>query len=472
MTQQLRAQLEQIAADAPDVAVADDTWRRGRDAHRRDLVVRWGAVAAALALIGTALGLGLNAPSKVDPADSLLNRPVVLPASVEPVPQHLISLDQDSTYRWAHGVGESDLGVGPATLAFVAGDNLAGGLVVVVTRDGAVHPLALPDFAGAQSGALSLSGGNLVALSPDGTHLAWVSGGPASGRLDERPVKMLITVTDLTTGDSQQTDLRRFLTTGQAIVPDQLTWSPDGRQLAWRGQEYRQYNASGIGSGGLGRLGGRFDLRTGRNERVPAASRDDLLGVLDDSTVLLRGRDGGLAGRGPSRIGHLDPIEEADQPAYVSPDGTRLAVGHQLSNGPSIRIVDLATGRATARPLSGLVYAARPLARPVGWADDTHLVVAVTTEGDPNYGTGSHLAVMTVPPTPAQEWGYRILTRFEGMGTSGVSVAPAGLDLAHPTEAFPAPDWPWSTQRLLLTWGLGALGFLLLLVLAWRLRRP
>ena len=473
MTQQLRDELERIAADAPIVDIPADTWARGRRTHRRDVAVRVGVVAVALAVLGSVLSFGVGQLRPIQPADPTpADVAPVLPGQIWAVPDHLRDSREDGE-QWTQGVGEGNLRIGAASLAFVDSSGGASGLPVVVTRDGAYHPLDLPGYVGevfgANVGSATLT--DTLALSPDGTHLAWVYGRPSPGREDYSPVASGVRVVDLTTGEVSETNLLRRVTEGQAVVPYLLSFSPDGRWLAWQGKEMRQWNGSGSGTGGLPRQAGRIEVATGVNQAQPQAGRRDGVGVLSDGTVLFR-QGGRLGLVGPTAAGSRGTIVTAEAAAVPSPAGTRLALDNAGVEAGSATLMDVRSGRLTPRQLSTDVYRDPVALRPLGWVDEQHLLAVVTTTDDATYDSGSHLAIMTGPQVPRDRATYRVLTRIEsGVDVSTLSVAATGLDLDDPTADLPEPDWPWSIQRKAVVGGLvgaGLLGLGLLAALAWR----
>lgn len=474
MTQKLRDEMERIAATVTPVEIPMDTWARGRRAHRRDVVRRAATtVAVVLAVLGSVLAM-LSQPGtrEITPADTVAELPVVLPARIAPLPDHLISLT-DGGFRWTHGVGETNLAIGPAVAAYVEGDSYLGGLVVVITRDGRAHPLVLPGFVGETTGAASATAAatSLALLSPDGTRLAWVAGAPAAGREDFSAVPTSVNITDLTNGVTVVTDLRPTLTGGQAMLPHRLAWSPDSRWLAWEGREHQQYNASGSGSRGPSTVG---VIRAGESRTRVVPANGELMAVSDSGQVIAWDAAGGVlrpGGGADFRIGKQRrtaitlsrPIEETDAGGLLSPDERLLAVGKFVMTD-NLPVWRLPSGRFTPRRFSSDVYGGPVSSTPLGWVGNDHLLAAITTSDDPTYGTGTRLALMTARGTPAAESSFRLLSEVE-VAPESLSLATVGLDVSHPMRDFPEQDWPWSTERKVWTGvgvaaGLGALGLL------------
>jgi len=137
-------------------------------------------------------------------------------------------------------------------------------------------------------------------------------------------------------------------------------------------------------------------------------------------------------------------------------------VGLFAANGTFVASARRTTDLAILRPggtsstvtVDGVTGGPADLA-PVGWVGDEAAVVLASPTDEDN----AHLPqlVLVGPDVPA-----RAIGRVEG-SPRGLSLATDLMSLDRPTVERPAPDWPWSTTR----WVLTGLGVALLLGLGW-----
>ena len=91
---------------------------------------------------------------------------------------------------------------------------------------------------------------------------------------------------------------------------------------------------------------------------------------------------------------------------------------------------------------------------------------AVLVERTPADGGAGRLSLVPVDgDRPARD-----VAALDG-GVGPLSVATDLVTEQRPTVSRPAPDWPWSEERWVLTVGLGGLGLLVAGGLAWLVRR-
>ncbi|EGD44710.1 hypothetical protein NBCG_00961 [Nocardioidaceae bacterium Broad-1] len=243
--QQLREELHRIAERAPEVYVPTDTFARGRRAHRRSVVIAVSTISAAVALIAGSIALAL-APhrdsAEVDPARGDIE--LAVPDTVYAAPTWLAETE-DGRYVNV-GKLEHDLAIGAGAIAYAqpAQDSNGAVAVVVDADDGDYHPLALDDFIGLdpywQNSYGDDGGHRPLALSPDGTHLAWSWGLGRDAAPDSQPASGGVRIADLTTGEISEWDLSYD---GSTYVTD-VEWSEGGNQLLWTGLQMDRWDSA------------------------------------------------------------------------------------------------------------------------------------------------------------------------------------------------------------------------------------
>lgn len=287
--QKLRDELSRIADTAPTLRVPDGLYIRGRRRHRRAVAVVAASVTAAVVLIVVGITGLPDRQSDIEPAER--NGDLVVPGMVETAPEWLTELDGLGSYAHADSL-EDDLELGVGAVAYVRSSSDENGSVPVVVdaTAGAYHVLDLPGFVGKEvRGEESHSA---LALSPDGTHLAWAWADPADDDGTPRPAG--VKVADLATGDVRTWDV-----TAQhdaAIYVHNLEWSGNGQWLLWQGWQMRSWRdgtfetetslAGGIGLGDDGFLfSDPSSAEAEEQNRELGLSRELEWAIADDGTI-------------------------------------------------------------------------------------------------------------------------------------------------------------------------------------------
>jgi hypothetical protein len=205
-TDDLQRELARIAERAPTAKVSQDTWRRARRALVRDRAV---SLAATAAVVGIVAAGATWLPHRIHPP--------VTKTATEAIPARLWSPSYDVTLTPA---GPAP---GPAAAVFTSSTQDGGTRVMMVRAEtGDYRELDLPDAAVIDPPD-TLSIGEAFQLSPDGRQLAYST-------LDEDGT-VGVAVADLVSGSTRRVPARPDnLGTGD------MTWSPDGRYLVWRGR--------------------------------------------------------------------------------------------------------------------------------------------------------------------------------------------------------------------------------------------
>lgn len=428
MTDLLRDHLARIADAAPDLAVPADTWQRGRRARTRARIATATALATALALLGGVAWVSAGGTHRADPAEHATTPGV--PSTLWSVPDRLTGA-ADERGRWPDGL-ETDLAVGPASVAFVAGHAVP---VVVGADDGAYHLLRLPGLT--YDGAYrqtAWSPGRWLALSPDGTRLAW-SAPP------DQPGPFGLRVLDLASGT-----VREVATAGRRVDLS-ITWSPDAQWLAWGGSD--------DGAAYVGRV----HVHDWDAVETPHPLRGAAVAVGDDGVVQLIGPrrhlvwDGVDAPRPARALPSTGPLQEY---GAVSPSGRWVAlVG---TNGTPV-VVDADTGQAVDVSDGGSLQSADAL----GWVDDTHAVFRAV---GPGRSDGSILVVGPVDGESRTRAASAIW--IQGEHPRSMSLATAFMAADRLSVERPEPDWPMSGAERARIWLLVGGAAWLLLLLGWR----
>ncbi|WP_341228710.1 hypothetical protein [Nocardioides salarius] len=447
----LKDLLEQAAETVPPAEVPRDTWQRGRRRHRRSLALRAAAVVGVVALVAATPGLLDRATdrSAPQPADGGAAGPG-LPDHLHSVPERMSDLSNGGA--WARDEVSDDLAVGPAAAAWVT---RAGLPVLVDAADGDYHLLDLPDVVTASPLTVTWMPGEAapLALTPDGTELAYAYAWPATD--DGTAVPSGVRVVDLVTGEVTR-DLP--LEGGAGVAVTRVSWSPDGSWLAWSGYETSYWTTSAL-RGSVG-VSGTIAPDGAQRRLDPAGSSvvvgDDGTAVaLTNGTVRVHGPDGGRSAR------RSTGIPETTDAAALSPDGSVLAVGTEARYD----LVTLGIGRDEVTTRSGQAPGAGTWSvRPLGWVGESVLVQRTPTDG----GDGRLSLVPVDGDRPVRDVGT--VDGYAGGAREGIgplSVATALVTEQRPTLSRPAPDWPWSDERRVLTGTLGGLGLLLAAGLAW-----
>lgn len=434
---ELRDAFEATAAAYRPDPLPTDLWDR---AHRRSRTDRLQVVAACVLLVALAVGtFAWSHSAPVQPADR--SESGALPTQIH-VPDittihDVVRADGDLTTR---------LDLGPLSVASVL---VSGHVLAVGAHDGAHHLRVLPDLA-----APAGTDGTPVALSPDGTRLAWAYRG---GEIPLDETTAGVRVVNLASGDVTTHAVTG--TDGQRIAVQNVAWSPRGSYVAFAGVEEDDEGQVWVGAV-------RTDAGTWATARVPGTAWRSAIAVDDEGSVhffsrrrhhVLRTTDDGLV-----NVGSVAGVGKdwSIQGAALAPDGTRVAVGGASMSEDRSRTVELPLdtdaptpeSRAWDLPVGDELF---PWVRVVGWTPDGSLV--------------GHTAMGGAVPEP------QIATLSESGATTTLTTVDAKDDLVFTVATdladsepvtFPAPDW--NRDRALATPVLVGLG-LGVLVAGWLL---
>ena len=287
--QKLRDELSRIADTTPALRVPDGLYARGRRIHRRSVAIVAASVTAAVTLIIAGFTGLHDRQSDVEPAEP--NGDLAVPKMVETAPEWLTELDGLGSYVHAD-VMEDDLDVGVGAVAYVRSSSDENGSVPVVVdaATGGYHVLDLAGFVGKEvRGQPSHSA---LALSPDGSHLAWAWADPTDSDTTPRPAS--VKVADLITGD-----IRTWNISAQrdaAVYVHNLEWSTNGQWLLWQGWQMQSWRdetfeteTSRAGGIGLGDDGFLFtdegSAQADQQNRELGLSREVEWAISDDGTI-------------------------------------------------------------------------------------------------------------------------------------------------------------------------------------------
>lgn len=451
MTQQLRDELARIAEHSPAVLIPNDAWSQGRRARARGRTIAMGAAVVLVAAVGGLATSVVGEPSLLRPATPV-GEPAV-PTRIEAVPDWLVQFPESPTSEvaWAPELDVvTDLAMGGAAAAFAVGEY--GRLPVIVgAMDGRYLPLDLPGFADAATINHPSGQGSALALSPDGTRLAYAWWNPRAPL--DAPMPAGVRLVDLTTGDITTIALEG----GNGVDVDLLAWSPGGGWLAWYGQETGTWTP--MSKGGRGDfVAGRIRLGSTTSEPVDVGRAEDTTIAISDGgqvaywngrSVTAAGRRIRVAGAGPGWWG----------PGRFAPGSDMVAV----SDGSvgTLPLVDIATGREAYSPAPSDTPVGTEI-RPHGWTPDGQVVVTSWTADDDSEAT-----LALVDPT-SDRW--RSVGSVAPELLDSLTVATDLVSTDRPTIERPSPDWPWSIERRV---GVGVVSGLVLLAggfLLWRRR--
>lgn len=287
--QKLHDELSRIADTTPPLRVPDGLYARGRRIHRRSVAIVAASVTAAVALIIVGFTGLPDRQSDVEPAER--NGDLAVPEMVETAPEWLTELDGLGSYAHAD-VMEDDLDLGVGAVAYVRSSSDENGSVPVVVdaATGGYHVLDLPGFVGKQ--VRGQESHSALALSPEGSHLAWAWADPADSDTTPRPAG--VKVADLTTGD-----VRTWNISAQhdaAVYVHNLEWSTNGQWLLWQGWQMQSWRdetfetetsrAGGIGLGDDGFLfTDESSTEADQQNRELGLSREVEWAISDDGTI-------------------------------------------------------------------------------------------------------------------------------------------------------------------------------------------
>jgi hypothetical protein len=429
--EQLRDELRRIAESTPTVHIPSDTYARGRRAARRARVLVVAATVGCLALLAAlVVPLVRATPPQVTDGKPVLG-----------VPDHL--------YATSSRAPREEPG---ATWDIVAAAVLVDGsgrVTLVDAADGSYHPLDVSLRSETRHTGSSYLVDLPIALSPDGTQLAWAW-------LDDLGIKArtAVRILDLTGGSSH--DVSLTFDTGSAVIPRTLRWSPDSRRLAWSGYRVKEWNSRTIDIGGawVGSLDTRGERSTFTHVPEPAIESGGASTGGDVPFDVAVSDRGELAAVSGNLLLYKGARTRFPAPDTAPMTGLRI-VGGKVEATIGSRLVSLP---------SGDVRAVFPDTEPtdLGLLDRRHVLHLTGGEGAREVQIVS--ANGPGRPTPIIEVDRSI---------QQVSLATDLMSLSHPTVHRPAPEWPWWTGRvktLLTLSGLLLVG-LLVAVLAWRQRR-
>ncbi|TCJ29885.1 hypothetical protein [Nocardioides jejuensis] len=464
----MREELARIGDGAAPVAVSSDVWARGRRARRRD---RLAAGGAALSVLVVLAGAGLTLRGSGSDVPPVATGVEAVPSVIHPVPERLGFGGIDADATWKPSIGESDLAIGRASVAFASGGYQP--LPAVITAaDGAYHLLQLPGWIGT-SLAANMTPGMPLALSPDGRSLAW--GWYDASTRGSAQVTAGVRIVDLETGRIRTIRLEG----ARGVEVASLQWSPDSRWLVWQGAELKRWevNNTSWGRNVAGRIAPGATVST--SIAVSRGGGEQL--AIDDEGTVAWVADGSyrfnrldLAG---TSTGHIDVL--GNRPVAAGRFGPGASFAFATNESSSVATFFYEEPRRTPDDDGTLAYkdnaAMVPVApttrdlpddrfpadiEPMGWIDPDHVVELVTpvhpiseagwTEGD------SELVVMSLGDgeQPAYDAVAHVAQGEEHDGRiRGVTVAVDLMTLDHPTRDFPAPEWPWSDERKLAVFG-------------------
>lgn len=460
MTTPLRDALTRLGDEAPELHVDPALWRLGRRARRRARVATAAAVLVLVASLGGA-GLALTLDPSVHEASggpAAPDRREGVPELVVLPPTHLVETGGRQA-RWDERVVETDLDIGTGAVALeVPGGDLTGSSVpMVVTADGRHHALDLPGWQGTVADAQVQGASRMLALSPDGTQLAYAWGSGSDDSLAAEHEGHGLRVADLRTGKVRPVEFAD----GVADLVTHLSWDPSSRWLAWCGAVVEADGQRSSTAMVCGRVG------FGAEVVEPFSWREGGLAI--DA----RGRVTQTGGRFTWRWNGDPAVEETelvrdvavDAPgavAVASPDGTTALLGSE-EPGQTARFLDRRTGEVTERELGkdlGL-YDEGAEVHPLGWVDDDLAVALVMPAGDTTIPDDAQLVVMSAPSTPEERWTYRVVGHLDTWESSAfapgsLSVAVDLMTLDEPTVATERPEWPGERGRW-VPWTVGLL---------------
>ncbi|WP_181312008.1 hypothetical protein [Nocardioides campestrisoli] len=463
MTTQLRDELTRLGDEAPPLHVDPGTWGRGRRARRRDRVV---TAVTALVVVGSLGGAGLALtlePSGLQvaggPAASAqaggVPELVVLP------PTHLVQTGRRQA-RWDERVASDDLAVGRGAVAFeVPGSDLAGSAVpMVVGVDGRHHALELPGWQGTVPDAYVPGATRMLALSPDGTQLAYAWGTGSDDSLAAEHEEHGLRVADLRTGDVRDVAFGP----GVADMISHVSWDPFGRWLAWCGGVVEAEGQRSSTELVCGRVGFGADVVEPFLWREGGLAID-VHGRVTQTEGRFTWRWNGDVAAKETELVRADAVDAVGAVAVASPDGSTALLGSE-EPGQAARFLDRRTGEVTERALGKdlALYDEGAEVHPLGWIDDYLAVALVMPAGDTTYPDDAQLVVMSAPSIPEEFWTYRVVGHVDARESSAfaprsLSVATDLMTLDEPTIATERPDWPgerggwipWTVGLLLLT---------------------
>lgn len=349
----LRTTFHRVADATTPLPVDDGLWQRAQASRRRGQALAVAAVLALVVSVGGIATLVSGTDREARTASSEVVPGGAIPSSIEDVPGDLAAT--------------TDLAVGRGSAAFIS---TSGDPVVITATDAVPHLLDLPGWDQTPT-ALAMSG--------DGRTIAYQDGSAGSGTY--------LTLVDLETGRSSLA----FTDDSQRLQLSTLSWSPDGRWLAWIATT----------QDGLLALLGRVDTSAPRPRTVRVPSDVTSVAVADDGSALVGRVAGGLLLAEPDRV----PVSVFDQAGIgagaYSPDGRRVAL--RTSVATSSYTWDTDAGELLEHPFPEDTLGAVEL-RPLGWLDDRlQVLLAQDTRG-----SSGELVVTTPTVGETSTWRRRV----------------------------------------------------------------
>lgn len=438
--ERLRAELERIAEGAPRVDIPDDLYARGRRATARARVLAAGAAVACVALLVAVL----------TPALQTEQTPVAGKAAPA-VPDHIHAVPDHVDDR------QSDLQIGLGAAAFVTQTGIP---VVVSAMTGEYHLLDLEGVLGLTTGPGPSMDNPPVALSPDGRYLAWGWADP--GEIDTTREHSGIRIADLETGAVEHVSFNRKPSSkNQRIVVNQLTWSPNGKHLAWGGTRVTRWTETTFSSTDflVGVVAQGAPLTDPETLPEPMNETSQVTVSGSAQFVVAVSDDGGLSAISPNLWWRPTdnarfPLRPDQQVTTLWSEGDRwFTLVHSVEGDEVAMVRELPDGQ------DQVAFTLAPQPRMLGvLGDGTLLLHQGALEG---LGQMPPKVEIVTPDAQAGEVEARTIIDVDE-GVLGLTLAYDLIDPDHPTVERPVPDWPWSTERKLAVGGLVLLGLVLL----------
>jgi hypothetical protein len=441
--QQLHDALVQVGDEAPRLDLPDDLWAQWRRRRRNGRIVAVGvALAFVVALGGTATAVG-GGTTRVSPA-ALTSKTPAVPDTIYAVPERLLKFSDSGTREvtWTPALDAgTDLAVGRAAAVLAVGASSGQLPMLVTAEDGEYVPLRPPGYSDAAAQNNGDGRSSAVALSEDGTLMAYGWWDPQE--TPHGPMPAGVRIVDLRSGELTEV----LLEGGDGVDVDFLAFSPAGRYLVWKGKETRSWTATGHADG-TG-AAGRIDVRTAASTPVPLPRRATGAAVSDTGTVALANRHGVVLHEGGAqrRIRAELPGGPGRPPRFAA-DGARLALP---GGAGTILILDISTGDVSSVDVSSEMGAHFP--SPAGWTADGDVAVAL----DPHPQWKSLGVIDPLAPE-----GGRVVATLVPSDVDHVEVATGLMTGSQPTVERPEPDWPWTPgKRMAVTAATSVLALLL-----------
>ncbi|KRA29911.1 MULTISPECIES: PD40 domain-containing protein [unclassified Nocardioides] len=444
--ERLRAELERIAEGAPQVHPPSDLYARGRRATARARILAAGGAVACVALLVT-----LVAPTLQPDRTPVAGKPAPgVPSHIHAVPLYVDDV-------------ETDLKIGVGAAAFVTETGIP---VVVSAMTGEYHLLDLDGLlAGPDTSPITLDHPP-VALSPDGTQLAWgwVDQHPMEQENRERTLDVSgIRIADLETGEVRAVRVEHDSSSVQLgrLLVNQVSWSPDGRWLAWGGTWITEWTDEAFSTRNylVGAVAPGKDRSSWAELPEPTIETDQETTAGDVPFLVAVSNDGGLSAisgnlwwrnSGQERI----VLSSTQRITTLWSEGDRWFALLYSTGGDEVAMVrELPDGEDQD------AYTLAPQPRMIGvLGDGARLLHQESLDGDG--GVAPMVEIITTDVTK-DEIGARKIIDVD-VGVLGLTLASDLIDPDRPTVSRPEPDWPWSTERKLAVGGLALLGVLLL----------